>query len=145
MRLQTSLTPCCVQLYCPPSSACNAYMGAITGNYNCLWWHPCGKCLIWIKFFCPICAVISDWCLVFVMCSIPPFNLKCCYLHVDNTNVLGNKNSFPTLFKVFACAEHFAMGKSRHCDSKFRASVTITVSVSATVLPFTEFWAHTSK
>ena len=63
-------------------------------------------------------AVISDGCLISIICSIPPFDLKCCFLHVHNMYVFGNMHSVPKLFNVFVCTEYFAMGKSRRCYSK---------------------------
>ena len=52
--------------------------------------------------------------------SLPVFvgTFQNCSLYVHITYVFGNINSVPTLLKVFACAEHFAIGKSRQYYSK---------------------------
>ena len=67
-----------------------------------------------------------------------------CFLYVHMAFIFGNINSISTLFKVFACTEHFAMGKRLFSIRIFRVSLTITVIVSA-LLPFTESWANTSN
>ena len=59
MRLQTSLIPCCFQVYCPPSPACNASLPAMVPMWKMFDLNE--------KFFYPICVVISDWCLVYHM------------------------------------------------------------------------------
>ena len=45
-------------------------------------------------------------------------NFQNCFLYVHNTYVFGSINFVPTLFKIFAYAERFAMGKIRYCYSK---------------------------
>ena len=54
------------------------------------------------------------------------------------TYIFENINLVSTLFKVFVCAEHFAIEKVDVAIQKFRVSVTITITMNATVLPNTE-------
>lgn len=50
-----------------------------------------------------------------------------------------------TFIKVFSCIEYFAMRKNGIAMIFFPIFVPITVTVSVTLLPFIESWAHTSK
>ena len=49
-------------------------------------------------------------------CNVGSF--QNCFLYVHITDVFENINFVSTLFRAFARAEHFAMGKSRRCYSK---------------------------
>ena len=68
-----------------------------------------------------------EWCLALGMCK---FNacaqivfrfhvFRALFLCMHNTSVFGHIGTVPMLFRVFACAEHFATGKSRCCHLKF--------------------------
>ena len=60
-----------------------------------------------------------------------------------NTSVLGHIHFVPPLFKIFLCSEHFVTLKCTRCRLNF--SVTVTVTVCTTLVPFTDSLAHISE
>ena len=67
--------------------------------------------------------LVSCFCHMQIYCVSPDrvllVGFQNSFLCMHNTSVFGHIGAVPTLFKVFACAEHFETGKSRRCYSTF--------------------------